>query len=803
MERRQAGMGAMMPFFPGPGMGEQPPLPPPEMPPFPHMRERFPNAVWGGESPQGQWPPPPFHPPGLGHPPMVHPPPPPPPHQFNQFEPRQPMFNFPGGPAGGPAPPVSSVPVSQYNSQYNDQFTSGGDSGNGGYVPQGHFSPQTPQTSVPGFSNGPPNGFLNQSPGNGVVGGSPPHPHRYPGSNDFHQQQQQQQGGMFKSPMASPAVSAPEASPVTGGFTMTTLPSPHAPHTPHASEHPNEKPGYPQPPTQNLLGSRVSASGYSGQALEGGAGVPQGSPHGTSSVQSRLKNMIMSRQSSSYPGGGVDSPPLGEVHFSGHVAAVTSVSRAEPEHMEESLKMAQNFLAYRTAESGPGSVVQANTTDVKGGAETAMVLANTTIKKEPPGEECGTVSQEASMSSSSPPLSKEDDGDKDIKSEQTESVQEENMHTDIEMKNEYEIKKEIEVNEQHGDPPNTIAPKPPDLTGYTPLMQQKQMEEGKMEPSNQEHDPDKKPLSIYDFPDSPESLQNHQDFRFGRVRGTGPCISRPACANMSGGTNTVPPGPTTPVGQVCPRLSPASSLGVQPRPPGPPVPAIPSQITNFSGLTSTTTTTTNSQAATTSALVTTPSSQPQSHQNHYQHWPHHSSSCQHTSVQQSSPKSISMHPSKNVQIDNANQQQKLLQGKDHKISDQISQQCNSKPGTALPLATQHPKIKQEPMEHSTLQEPLHVKIEPVAHPGPPAGESSQGPGFRDIEALRQRLRQNELDIPQCSCPVPPGDGVVQASRYKFPRYFYYFTNFIWESSFVPEATDPFIIWICLLTFHWY
>ncbi|KAK8729464.1 hypothetical protein OTU49_008480, partial [Cherax quadricarinatus] len=178
MERRQSGMGAMMPFFPGPGMGEQPALPPPEIPPFPHMRERFPNAVWGGDAPQGQWPPP-FHPPALGHPPMGHPPPPPPPHQFNQFEPRQPMFNFPGGPSGAPAPPVPSV--SQYNNQFNGQFNTGGDNGNGGYVPQGHFSPQTSQTSVPAFSNGPPNGFLNQNQGNGVVGGSSPHHHRYPG----------------------------------------------------------------------------------------------------------------------------------------------------------------------------------------------------------------------------------------------------------------------------------------------------------------------------------------------------------------------------------------------------------------------------------------------------------------------------------------------------------------------------------------------------------------------------------------------------------------------------------------------
>ena len=149
MDRRSGGMGPMMPFFPGSTLGEQSPaMPNPEIPPFPHMRERFPNAVWGPEN-QGQWGA--FHPPGLT-PPAMGPPTHHAPPQFNQFESRQPVFNFSG------SSPSSTTPVSQFNSGFNGQFN-GNSEPAPGYVPQGHFSPQTNPNGVT-FNNGPPNGFF-------------------------------------------------------------------------------------------------------------------------------------------------------------------------------------------------------------------------------------------------------------------------------------------------------------------------------------------------------------------------------------------------------------------------------------------------------------------------------------------------------------------------------------------------------------------------------------------------------------------------------------------------------------------
>lgn len=331
---------------------------------------------------------------------------------------------------------------------------------------------------------------------------------------------------------------------------MTTLPSPHAPHTPHAPDHPNEKPGYPPPPpTQSLLGSRVTAGGYSGQALEGGAGVPQGSPHGSVSVQSRLKNMIMSRQGGTYSGGNVDSPPLGEVHFSGHVAAVTSVANAEPAQMHESLKMAQNFLAYRTTESGPGSVVHANSTDVKGGVETTMAHANT------------GGSKDKHLDDGTPPLGTPLAPQCQNSEIKTENIKiKEEIKEEVQMKSECNVLEGMEVKEESEVPGSSIAPKPPDQGEHKPLSDQP-------ESVGRQQDPGWK-LSVYDFPDSPDANQSRQDFRFGRVRGAGPFASRPACANVSG-AGLSPLRPPTPAGPQPPRPSPTTSGGHK-RPSGSP-----------------------------------------------------------------------------------------------------------------------------------------------------------------------------------------------------------------------------------------
>ena len=575
MDRRGAGMAPMMPFFTGPNLGDQAPgLPPPEMPPFPHMRERFPNAVWGpGDAPpQGQWGA--FHPPGLAPPgAMGHPPHPP--HQFNQFEPRQgPVFNFP--PGTGPAPPAGAVPpVSQYNNGFNGQYPGAANGENvPGYVPQGHFSPQTgPTPNSQGFPNGSTNGFLTHSQGNGIVGGASPHQHPYPAAEypqhpqqqQQQQQQQQNQQGMFKSPLSSPAVSAPEASPV-GGYTMTSLSSPHHHGHPQQQQQHNHDPSQHQ--QLACRGPPSAGSNYPNQHIkqesQGLTMPPQASPHNSissttsvvnssnnngsnnSNVHSRLKNMIMSRQgggSAFSPASGLtESPPLGELRFSGSVAAVTSVSSSDAQ-MHESLKMAQDFLACRTTESGPDSVVRPILSDEQGGpgAITSSRLgANDSHEdQEAPSDSSGVCDRKTSLETKDVP-----ENENVVSSTAADtSSSDSNIGCGV-------------TSSSQDAAANSLGPEPPDpgtvpsstVEGPNPSSPHTQSENTPVTTTpvcsasafaalHNTSVSCSKDLSMYDFPDSPEEKQGQQnqplpgsDFRLGRVRGLGHRISRPMCA---------------------------------------------------------------------------------------------------------------------------------------------------------------------------------------------------------------------------------------------------------------------------------
>ena len=199
-------------------------------------------------------------------------------------------------------------------------------------------------------------------------------------------QQQQQQQNMFKSPLPSPAVSAPEASPVQqqSGFTMTPMSSPHNSNeqqspvaaSPVHTSVPCRVPTYHGSDNTSTTMPLASPNNLPATSAANTNGSLTNNSNGTT-VQSRLKNMIMSRQGSNgsqgsasafSPGPGLtDSPPLGELRFSGSVAAVTSVaSSPDASQVQESFKMAQNFLAYRTTEPDPGSVVQQTPSGDKG-----------------------------------------------------------------------------------------------------------------------------------------------------------------------------------------------------------------------------------------------------------------------------------------------------------------------------------------------------------------------------------------------------------------------------------------------------